>query len=104
MANEHDLGNVSAQRAMLADLAKAPARPLDTMASRRAREKRAHMRLGSDGRANRTAQPYRELNVKVSPDVKDRLNAICRRKGWLIRDFVLECLEEGFKKHGADTP
>ena len=93
MADENNIG------AALSNVARNPLPRLDTMPERRAREKRANMRVGSDGRSNRAAQPYRELNVKLPPEAKDRLNALCRRKGWLIRDFVLECLEKGFKEH-----
>lgn len=66
---------------------------LDTMPERRARERKAKLR--DDGRSSRTAQPFRELNVKIHPELKTRIVAFCRRNDILIRDFVTECLEKG---------
>ena len=83
MADENSLDSLDKELAPI----------LDTMPERRARERRAKMR--DDGRASRTAQPYRELNVKLHPELKARVVAFCRRNDVLIRDFVTECLEKG---------
>ena len=72
----------------------------DTMPERRAREKRA--RLKDDGRSGRGAQPYRELNVKISPELKARVVAVCRRKDLLIRDLVEVALEATLAAHEGE--
>lgn len=69
----------------------------ETAHARRASERRADMR--HDGRANRTRQPVITLTVGLPPDVKPRINAICRRHDMLIKDLVMEALEWAFNKY-----
>lgn len=83
-------------------LTAALARPaLDTMPERKTRERRAQLKHGYDGRVGRArlAEAYKELNVKVPPETKAQVVALCRRQGMQIKDFVLECLEWGFQQY-----
>ena len=73
----------------------------DSMPERRARERRA--RLKDDGRSGRGSAPYRELNVKVSPELKARVVAACRRNDLLIRDFVEDALAVALSAHEGDA-
>lgn len=67
--------------------------PTDTMQVRKGRERAA--RLKDDGRANRVRQPVEKFSVDLPPGVKASVVMHCRRRGVLIKDFVLECLENG---------
>ena len=72
----------------------------ETMQERKGREKQVRMR--DDGRANRTRQPVETFTVGLPPGTRGRVALHCRRRGVLIKDFVLECLEEGLAKHGGE--
>lgn len=69
----------------------------ETAHQRRTSERKADMR--HDGRSNRTRQPVVTLTVGLPPEIKPRINAICRRNDILIKDFLLEALEMAFAKY-----
>ena len=68
------------------------------------KESERQSRMRHDGRANRVQTPVVTLTVGIPPDVKARLTQLCRRRNFLIKDFVLECLQHGFDTYDPQKP